>query len=121
MQAAHDDSVVRLVQQCKGKALVTARVGKWIEPDESLSREEVARRALHDSHPGSKFVQLAPDLMDRVKMLPEYGFEIAAIDATGQLPYPPLQFADLQRLDYEHRHETKARQHECDGSQVARK
>jgi hypothetical protein len=95
MQAAHDDSVVRLVQQCKGKALVTARVGKWIEPDESLSREEVARGALHDGHPGSKFVQLAPDLMDRFKMLPEYGFEIASLDAAGQLLYPSLESADL--------------------------
>jgi hypothetical protein len=95
MQAAYDDSVVGLVKQCKGKALVPTRVGKWVEANEALSREEVARSALHDGHPGSKFVQLAPDLMDRFKVLPEYGFEIAALDAAGQLLYPPLESADL--------------------------
>jgi len=81
VEAADDDTVVGLVQQGQGEALVPAGVRKWVEANEPLPREEVASSALHDCHPSGEFVQIAPDLVDRLEVLSEDGLKVAAFNA----------------------------------------
>jgi hypothetical protein len=118
MEAAHDDTVVGLVEQGPRKALITARVGEGVEADERLPREVVARGNLEDCQPFRELVQVAPNLMNGFEMLSQDGLEVTVLNAPSELFDPPPELVHLERLQHIQRDEAQSRQHEHDGSQV---
>jgi hypothetical protein len=121
MEAADDEAVVGLVQHGQCEALVSARIGEGVEPNHALLGEVMARRTLHDRHPGRQLVQIARDLVNGLQVVTQDLLQIAALDAARDLVDALAQPADLERLHHDHQEQAQAGYHQHDGRPVAGK
>jgi hypothetical protein len=85
MEAAHDVTVIRLVEQGQGETLVAARVWKRIEAHEPLPSEVVTRGTLENRHSRSQLIEVAADLMHSLEMLAQDRLQVTALNAPSQV------------------------------------